>query len=661
MKRDQRAGALPGDDRQDFVLPLSSLFRDPLNVRQQGGVNIGELAALIESQGLLQSLTVRAEVKGRKKSGRHGVVAGGRRLEALELLASQRKIAEDHPVRCRLVPTDHAIAVSLAENSGREPLHGADLFDAYQRLHDQGQSVAQIAVAFGVRPITVERRLRLAKVSPKLLGLYREGGIDYEALSALTLTDDHALQESVWASLPNWQRTKDGVRRVLLEQDMPAHHRLARFVGLAAYEAAGGQVRRDLFSEDSDTSTLTNPALVHALARDALTVQAEALAGPGVAWMEARVDYSPHDRQGLTLCRMVRRPATAEEESRMTHIEGRMTEIEARLDALDDFVVADHDESGKEVAPEPPAEDARAEDLEGIYDALQEEHEALRASLLVPDERDAGIAGAVVYIDANGAPAVARGLVRLQDRVGAASGARANRAAECNDPDGDAHPTAAPAPTRPVFSERLMNQLTAHRTAALRAMVADEPRVALRILAYQLASQVFYEASQWRHDRPVEIRLAATVLTNLAPDLGDSLAQQQLERIGNRLGDEVPGEPDRLLPWVLAVDDHQVLELLAYCTACSLNAVHGAPQPTPTTDALAHAVELDMADWWQPTSAGYFNAVSKDKVLQAVKEGGALADAGAVASMKKAEMAATAERVLHDKRWLPSPLQLPAG
>ncbi|WP_178384416.1 ParB/RepB/Spo0J family partition protein, partial [Xanthomonas oryzae] len=69
-------------------IALSKLVASPLNVRRTGRTErIGELAASIEAHGLLQNLTVRAVENGRKKPEAFEVVAGGRRLAALKVLA----------------------------------------------------------------------------------------------------------------------------------------------------------------------------------------------------------------------------------------------------------------------------------------------------------------------------------------------------------------------------------------------------------------------------------------------------------------------------------------------------------------------------------------------------------------------------------------------
>ena len=126
---------------REISVPLKNLHRDPLNIRKKSPArSVEELAALIHSQGLLQNLIVRAEVAGKKApkpTGRYGVVAGGRRLEALNLLFTQGKVEGDFPVRYLEVSLEDALSVSVAENCGREPLHGSDLYDAFAAMFYQ--------------------------------------------------------------------------------------------------------------------------------------------------------------------------------------------------------------------------------------------------------------------------------------------------------------------------------------------------------------------------------------------------------------------------------------------------------------------------------------------------------------------------------------------
>jgi ParB family chromosome partitioning protein len=135
-------------------------------------ISIAELAASIKESGVLQNLIV---VQGTR--GRYEVCAGGRRLEALTLLVTNADVAENYPVPVLTVPADKALIASLSENCFHVPMHPADELIAFCKLIEQGKSVEDVAAAFGVEPITVKRRMKLASVSPKLMAQYREGGM----------------------------------------------------------------------------------------------------------------------------------------------------------------------------------------------------------------------------------------------------------------------------------------------------------------------------------------------------------------------------------------------------------------------------------------------------------------------------------------------------
>jgi len=252
------------------LVPLERLVLSADNVRKvQREEGIVELAALIEAQGLLQRLCVVAQ-----PDHRFAVVAGGRRLRALQLLAQEGRWPATQPVECKLYASEQAVQVSLAENSAREALHPADQMEAFRQLIEQeGLTIAQVADRFGVTPLTVERRLKLARLAPRFLDMYRADEIEPEQLQALALTEDHAAQEAMWDGLPPYDRDACTLRRIFNGHSCAGDSRWARFVGIEAYEARGGAVRRDLFANGDDLSSiyLDDPALLQTLAKTTST------------------------------------------------------------------------------------------------------------------------------------------------------------------------------------------------------------------------------------------------------------------------------------------------------------------------------------------------------------------------------------------------------
>lgn len=70
---------------------------------------------------------------------------------------------------------------------------------------------------------------------------------------------------------------------------MRASDKRAQFVGVDAYEAAGGIVLNDLFQSD-DGGWLQDVALLDQLTDDKLKAKAEAIAAEGWKWVDARVE-----------------------------------------------------------------------------------------------------------------------------------------------------------------------------------------------------------------------------------------------------------------------------------------------------------------------------------------------------------------------------------
>lgn len=221
---------------QELLIPLTALRPSRRNVRKSGGTPIRQLARSIERVKLLQNLIVTDGGDGKH----YDVEAGKRRLKALQLLAKRKRLPKNHAVRCLLVPDEAALTASLTENTQREAMHPADEFEAFRDLAEQGQPIEDIAADFGVTPLTVQRRLRLANVSARLLADYRKDQVTLDQLMALAVTDDHAAQEAAFYDVPDWQRRADALREHLTAQDVDAcRDAVARFVSLEAYEAAG--------------------------------------------------------------------------------------------------------------------------------------------------------------------------------------------------------------------------------------------------------------------------------------------------------------------------------------------------------------------------------------------------------------------------------------
>lgn len=274
-----------------ITVPVSQLQLSPRNVRKTGGASIDDLAASIRGHGLEQNLVVVAV------NGHYEVAAGGRRLQALQQLDQDGQLPESLAagVPCLVVEDHRAYEASLAENTIRQAMHPADEFEAFRTLIDgQGLAIAELAERFGKATRYVEQRLRLGNVAPKLLDEYRAGNANLDQMMALAIVDDHEAQMRVWeAASHGYFREPNQLRDALVERDVSLRSPIGAFVGVEDYEAAGGEARRDLFSE---FVTLPDSKLVQRLAKKKLEAEAEKVRTKGWGWVESMPAFKYAER-----------------------------------------------------------------------------------------------------------------------------------------------------------------------------------------------------------------------------------------------------------------------------------------------------------------------------------------------------------------------------
>ncbi|HZF97508.1 MAG TPA: ParB/RepB/Spo0J family partition protein [Pseudoxanthomonas sp.] len=214
-------------------VPLSQLHLSPLNARKTGGQDIDGLAASIEGHGLLQNLSVATSTHD---ADRYQVIAGGRRLAALQRLQREGRLAPDYRVPVRLIHDDSVLEASTAENTLREAMHPADQFEAFKAMVEAKKSIPDIAAHFGVSELVVRQRLKLARVAPSLVQLYRDGDMDLDQLQALAISDDHERQEQVWENAEKNRSTYAyALRTALTQGGVKISSPLVAFVGVDAY------------------------------------------------------------------------------------------------------------------------------------------------------------------------------------------------------------------------------------------------------------------------------------------------------------------------------------------------------------------------------------------------------------------------------------------
>jgi ParB family chromosome partitioning protein len=317
--------------------------------------------------------------------------------------------------------------LSLVENVVRIAMHPADQFEAFRDLVDRGLDAASVARRFGVTEATVLKRLKLGRLSPAVLDAYRSGEIDLEEAQAFAITDDHMAQERVLSDLPDWNRSPRLIRSQLTEDEIPASDKRVHFVGVDAYEGAGGTVRRDLF-DDNHSGTLLDPALLDRLVTDKLASVAESVRAEGWSWIgiEPSLDHA-------TLAEY-RRAAP----KRVPLTEEQLAEIVS--------LTAEYDE----LSDSPEADDGDAAVLDRL-DTIESRLDEIERTQLRWSDPVLATAGAIVSIGWGGKVVIERGLIRGGDAVGPEPEETAEQSSRA--------PAGLPA--------TLVTDLTARKTAAL--------------------------------------------------------------------------------------------------------------------------------------------------------------------------------------------------
>jgi ParB family chromosome partitioning protein len=649
-------------------IPFNKLVLSQSNVRRlKAGVSIEDLAEDIARRGLLQSLNVRPVLDAEgAETGMFEIPAGGRRYRALERLVRQKRLSKTAPVPCIVRDPGTEVSAeedSLAENVQRVALHPLDQFRAFKALVDKGADEEEIAARFFVAPAVVKQRLRLASVSEKLLGIYAEDGMTLEQLMAFTVTTDHARQEQVWEALQqSYNKEPYLIRRQLTESAVRASDRRAQFVGLAAYETAGGMVLRDLFEDDSG-GWLQDVALLDRLTTEKLAAEAEEIAAEGWKWIEVAVDFRYGHAQRLRRLDGARIELTPDEQTTFDTLTSEQEKLEGDYEGADEL---------------PDEVDARLGEIETALAAFES-----RPVRYEPAE--VARAGVFVSIDADGRLAVDRGYVRSEDE---AVQLGSDDAAEGEIGGSDATAPDTPAQRTVItiggdqpeedgeddaikpLPERLVSELTAHRTLALRDAVANNPQVALTALLHKLCLDTF------QHSAPgacLEASVRHVFFPVQATDLKDSPSAKAVAGRHEALKADLPKDEDALWDWLAALDDSRRTALLAHCVSFGVNALyekgdryggpgvsaHGVQQRIAQADRLARAVGLDMVDaGWRSTVDNYLGRVTKPRILEAVREAKGEQAAQLIDHLKKAEMAKEAERLLDGTGWLPEPLRL---
>ena len=600
-------------------IPLTKLVQSPRNVRRHcDPAADSELKASIAAHGLLQNLIVRPAARGKFE-----VEAGERRRCALLALAEEKVLPKGYEVTCLVLEDDAEIAVetSLAENFHRLAMNPADEAQAFAALIDAGASTEDVARRFGLTVRFVEGRLRLATLAPVVFDALASGEITLDLAKAFGATSDQEIQARVYeqASSGYYAPSADSIRRMVLSGTVRGSDARARLVGREAYIAAGGRIERELFDDD-DSESWVDVALLETLAAEAMEKRAEALAAEqGLAWVKPTLDaYASHDLvEGL-----IRLPAEP----------APLTDAElARLDELD----ALYDEHAAILEDEDSAEEAIAA-AEATIEAIERECQDIRAKPpeLAPElKADAGM---ILVLSRDGTPVLQPVFYGERDIevVG----------------DDDVVEVVASVfsdgKRRAALSKRLVDELAMQRRDVLALHVASDPGLSLDIMVFTLADA---DTHDWRSRPATTLRGGVPAGPIVGFEAKDAPASASLADLRSGLDESWRSGEDASSRFKMfrALADECRAAWLGFVVARTLEAslnMAGERQIT-FQDHLGSTIGIDMAQWWRPTAANYFDRVSKQVILDALTDVGGLELSSRFASVKKGDLAMSAERV----------------
>lgn len=630
------------------TIPLNQLIRSPKNVRKTDlDKGIQELAKNIECVGLIHNLTVYPG----KADGKFEVAAGDRRLRAMQLLVKQKLLPADHPVECKVVTEHAAEDLSISENQLREQMHPVDQLEAFVERVNAGDDIADVANRFGVTEAFVKQRMKLYNVAPQLLEACRAGDMSLAQLQAFSVTDDHARQVELWEEikdLPNeWQTDPDEIKSTLLEEAVSARDYRLTFVGKAAYQKAGGALLKpDLFAEgDQDGEIISDTDLLDRLVMEKLQRQANKLKkSEGLAFVDVftgNSHFSPGvgDYSAYAKASTYRLEPTAEQAAAIKELEQKIEELCKQQDAAQD---AENDELFDSLCEQ---EREVQDQLDPIYDSLRLEHH--------PDEVEH--IGAIICLHSYSTkPAVYRNIIYRQHRAKSQGN---NGSADFNSSGGDEQP-------KTKYSEKLLRDMSAHKTAILRSAIVGLGGSALITLIYDMLVDQYGDqlgvynrcltmSKDWKHSY-VQVESSASKLF-------DEKERQLIEPISAMMKglDDDADDHQALYDYIAGMNLGSQLELLSLLVANRVDLVSGNINAPGHSEILVSRYLSDeqIAKHWRPYRDTFLGSVSKPVIMDALAEACGQDEADKLATMKKGEAIDHAEPLLVESNWLPAPMR----
>ncbi|ENQ2845877.1 hypothetical protein B8017_10430 [Klebsiella pneumoniae] len=607
------------------MVPLSALVKSPLNVRTipYPPESVREMADSILAVGLIQNLVVHT-----LPDGLSGVAAGGRRLAALQLLQREQRIDAGHQVIVKRVSDELAVVASMVENNNRVAMHPAEQISGFRTLSEQGKTPAQIGDQLGYSSRHVQRMLKLASLAPELIALLAENTLDVEQCQALSLESDPARQVEIYQRVKAQHSYAPAhmLKRAITDTEISVRDARFMFVGREAYEAAGGEVREDLFSAQEGGGT-ADGVLVGRLVQEKLESAALAVEmQEGWSWSLARegaVRNYGDDREHYLVLPEPEGELSADEQR-------RLDELYATQEAT-----------------------ATYEDEAAIQVLIDEIEEAASIRAWTPEQKAA--CGVVVSLS-DGELCIQRG---VQKKVQAAVA----DAQESTVSQASIHVVASSTPdVAEGISVPLLKKMSSERTLAVQAELVRQPQKAVALMVWRLCSCVFHYCITTRHPFVMNLGVHHSSLTSEAPTGENGQAWQSLMQEKARLEAMLPEGWKNDFTTFFALDGQTLMSLMVFCTACSVDGVqtreHGHTSRSDL-DGVEAALGFHLRNWWQPTADNFLGLLSKNQIVAALKDAGLTGAASDAEKMKKGDAASHAEQWLSGTRWVPGWMQSP--
>ncbi|MCP3732160.1 ParB/Srx family N-terminal domain-containing protein [Sphingomonas sp. MG17] len=603
-----------------IFVKAANCTKSPSNVRKSSDPEAdAQLAANIAARGIIQNLVA---LPVARKKGHYRICAGGRRLDGVHANMAAGVFPADYEIPVKvLTDASDVLEISLSENFFNLEMNPADACRAFQDIIEiEKKTPADIAKRFGLTERFVRGRLRLANLAEPVFEALRENAITLDVAIAYASTSDTSRQASVFEQLAGSYSAGNlnEIRRQLAVGGYKGSDPKAVLVGREAYEAAGGRIDGDLFTDASSEMWLDGD-IVDQLAEAALAAAAAQLR-EREGYAEVRVISAGHVpyMETCNLNRVVGEPIplTVEAEGRKTAINAELEEIERVAEEAGDY----------------------SEEQSSRIEALEDELESLLDTGELVSEADRAAAIAFVVIGSDGQPHVHEQLYREPAEPehevddGDSDDVDGERDAEPDDNAG------------PKYSHKLLDELAMMKTELLAVHVASDPHFALDLATFIMVDRAIPTAG---YDRPPsELRASAPSPRVHGFESGAPAAEAwaKLEQALDRSWSEHKTLEARYDAFC-ALGDEVRAAWLGWAVARTLEAVPDGCSGSSFLSHLGTKLGIEVAAWWRPTARNFFDRITKPGILKLFEAIGGLELKSRYAASRKFDLAAAAEKL----------------